>query len=83
MFPASTAPTDHQICEQARQVACVCGAAPGQPCGIVPAGVHMARVSRARAHGLLGHADVSWVIHQAGVHNEFTVVPDDRTAGAA
>jgi len=52
----------HQICEQARNVDCVCGAPPGCPCVCAPRHYHASRFAHARRAGLLTLDDIAYVI---------------------
>lgn len=54
--------TLHQLCEQARNVQCACGAPPGCPCVCESGHYHPSRFSRARRAGLIGMDDMAYVI---------------------
>lgn len=57
---------------------CVCGAPAGDPC-ICPEtrpGIHLARIARARAQGVITFADFAEILHGAVVCTGYTVVID-------
>jgi hypothetical protein len=59
----------------ARWAACPeCWAAPDKPCRTE--GTHLARVTRARGYGLITEAQLGLVLHEVGVFNASTVIPD-------
>jgi hypothetical protein len=70
--------TRHEICEQARNVPCVCGAPPGCPCVAAPRHWHASRFAHARRAGLIGFDEIAYVI-RAARHGEIT---DDPGAAA-
>ena len=65
----------HEMCEQARNTQCGCGAPPGCPCVCAPGDYHPSRFSRARRAGLIGMDDMAYVIR-----NFPTVVHDPGAA---
>lgn len=72
--------TLHGICLAARQCVCVCGASPGQPCACRPDGVHMARIARARAAGLIALADFAEAVHGADRFTGYSLLLDEDVA---
>jgi hypothetical protein len=69
--------TLHELCEQARNTQCACGAPPGCPCVCAPGDYHLSRFSRARASGLIGMDDMASVIRLTSrmtVHDPGTVI---------
>lgn len=72
--------TPHGICAAARRCGCVCGARPGQPCACHPDGVHMARVARARAAGLIALADFAEAVHDADRFTGYSLLLDEEAA---
>ena len=72
--PARGALTIHEILTVAGEATCaICGPA---PCVCRPGGVHLCRVARARADGILSAEDFACVICDADVYTGTTVVID-------
>ena len=68
--------TIHDLCEQARNTACACGAPPGCPCVCAPRHYHYARLARAARDGLITTEDFAQVIHDADVFQGMDTVTD-------
>ena len=51
----------HQLCEQARNVACVCGAPPGCPCVCTSGHYHPSRFQHAYRAGLIDLDDIAFI----------------------
>lgn len=52
----------HELCEQARNAQCNCGAPPGCPCVCAPGDYHLPRFTRAHRAGLIGADDQAYII---------------------
>jgi hypothetical protein len=67
--------TTREIIAAAENVACVCGATPGQVCSCGH-GVHYARLARARRAGFLSRGEFASVIADADVFTGGSVLLD-------
>ena len=74
--------TIHDLCEQARNTTCACGAPPGCPCVCAPQHYHYARLARAARDGLITTEDFAQVIHDADVFQGLDTVTDPGTVTA-
>ena len=74
--------TIHDLCEQARNTACACGAPPGCPCVCAPREYHPCRFARARASGLITFDDMGYIIRVTRFRNGTAVVIDDEAAAS-
>ena len=54
--------TLHQLCEQARNASCICGAPPGCPCVAESGHYHLRRFLRARQDYFIGDDDIAYLI---------------------
>lgn len=71
--------TMHEICEQARNTQCSCGAPPGCPCVCESGHYHLSRVARARRAGLISDTDFASVLHDADVFTGASTLHDPGT----
>lgn len=67
--------TLHELCEQARNTQCNCGAPPGCPCVCAPGDYHLARFERARLEERISFDDIAYLIR-----NYLRVVHDEEAA---
>ena len=74
--------TIHDLCEQARNTACACGALPGCPCACAPSHYHYARLARAARAGLITTEDFAQVICDADVFTGLDTLTDPGTVTA-
>lgn len=69
--------TLHQMCEQARHVACTpCGATADTPCQCQPGGYHLARFAVARRAGFISRDDFASLIRGSDVILGVNIVAD-------
>jgi hypothetical protein len=71
--------TDHQTCEAARSVDCVCGAKAGQACICKSGHYHLSRFVRARGCGKLSAGQLAAMIDD-GVQGGMDTVTDPGAA---
>jgi hypothetical protein len=70
----------HQLCEQARNTACACGAPPGCPCVCQASHYHLARFARAAQARLITTAEFAAVIPDRDMFGGMDTITDPGSA---